>query len=187
MADLYVRTRLPVSEVRKRFAEVPYVLMGRKNDPKGLRKYFFAVLARLLFQRIQEAFDQKSRGGTDSLGQTWRALTPKTVRRRLSKKYIDQWPLSAKLYILRLSDRLFQSLKAGTLSPMGFYYPPHPDQLYKLTGASLAIGTQVPYANAQHANRPLWPERMQPWLEECADIAIGKVMERIALDLGRER
>jgi hypothetical protein len=187
MSDLVVRTRLPVSEVKRRFAEIPYVLMGRKNDPKGLRRYFFAVLARLLFQRISAAYDIKAKGGTDSLGVTWRSLAPATIKRRLSPKYLNKFPLSAKLWIMRLSDRLFQSLEAGFLSPGGFYYPPNADQLFEIRGAGLSLGTRVPYANAQHVARPLWPEKMQPWLDECADIAISYVMEQVARDMSKDK
>jgi hypothetical protein len=48
----------------------------------------------------------------------------------------------------RDTDRLFRSVGPG---------PPHPDRLLEVEPGAVTVGTNVPYAAAFHAKRPLWP------------------------------
>lgn len=185
MADLVVKVRLSAREVRKRFAELPAVLSGTKPDRDGIRSYFFAVLARELMSLIHKAFRDKSMGGSDSLGNSWRGLSPKTVKRRRRPSLIDRFPLSAKLYILRVSDALFRSLAPGRV--VGDDYHPPENQIYKLTKSGLALGTELHYAAVQHRKRPIWPEEMLPWISEAIDTALSLTLTRMTRNMSRER
>jgi hypothetical protein len=172
-------------EVYRRFAELPGILAGSANDPRGLRCYFFSILARELMTLIHEAFRVKSLGGTDSLGESWRSLATRTIRKRQQPRYIQKFPLSARLMILRVSDTLFKSLAPGEL--VGDDYRPPTNQLYRLTREGLYLGTNVSYAKYVHKTRPLWPAELQSWLDYAIDVALGYVLERLAIQLSTER
>jgi hypothetical protein len=185
VSDLTIRVRLPAREVHRRIAELPLVLSGSKPDRSGLRSYFYAQVDRSLMGLIHEAYRIKAMGGTDSLGESWRALATKTIKKRLSPNYVARFPLSAKLLILRVSDTLFKSLAPGWL--VGDDYKPPENQLYKLTRGGLELGTQVHYAQAVHKHRPLWPDELDHWLSHAIDVALGNTLERLATQMSRER
>ncbi len=185
MSSITVKVRMPAREVYRRFAELPAILSGTKTDARGLRNYFYAVMARELFSLIHEAFRAKSHGGTDSLGQSWRALSTKTIKKRTSTRYINKFPLSARLLILRVSETLFKSLAPGEL--VGDDYSPPKNQEYRLTREGLYLGTNVSYGKYVHRDRPLWPEDLKHWLDHAIDIALGYVLEKLALQLSTER
>lgn len=71
--------------------------------------------------------------------------------------------------MLRVSDRLYKSVSAGKLVN-NRYYPPSPEQVFKIDGNSVVIGSTVPYFGKQHKARPVLPTaRMAAesgWLKE---------------------
>ena len=69
-----------------------------------------------------------------------------------------------KVPILRVSDRLSDSLAPGSLN--GPEYDPPDEQVYKRHHGSIEMGTAVPYAPNQHKTRRLWPKRMSKWVSE---------------------
>lgn len=174
MAELVVKTRLKSSEIKKRYALLPKIIAGQAADPDNVRPYFFALVARYLYERIHEAFITKAAGGTDSLGNTWRALKPKTIKRRLSPKFVQMYPQSAHLLINRVTDRLLNSLAPGQIS--GASYLPPKEQLYLLKINELILGSNVPYSGKVGKLRRLWPRNMKRWITEACDMALDKCL-----------
>jgi hypothetical protein len=185
MTTKTIRVRLPATEVQRRLKNLPKILSGTAPDPDGLRQYFFAIVARYLFNKIHAAYRIKAMGGTDELGNTWRALRPATIRRRLAPKFVARFPKSAELQILRITDTIFNSLQPGRIS--GTQYTPRPNQLFELDRNELRIGTEVEYAPFVNKKRRLWPARMRPWINEAIDIATSKTIERMAENMAKER
>jgi hypothetical protein len=184
MAELVVKTRLKSSEVKKRFALLPKMISGQAPDPYNVRPYFFALVARYLYERIHEAFVTKAAGGTDSLGNSWRALKPKTIKRRLSPRFVQMYPQSALLLINRVTDRLLNSLAPGQISGVG--YVPVREQLYLLKINELILGSDVPYSGKVHSLRRLWPRNMKRWITEACDMALDKCLLLVARKLEYE-
>lgn len=185
MASTIIKVRLPLREVKRRFAALPAILSGQARDPHGLKRYFHAVLARFLYQKIHAAYRVKALGGSDELGNSWRPLAKSTIKRRLSPSYLEKFPKSAKLLILRVSDRLYRSFRPGRIS--GSDYVPVTDQLYDITPKGFEIGSTVEYAAFQHKKRPLWPRYMKAWIKEGIDVALGYVFERLARIMSEEK
>ena len=184
MASTTIQVRLPLSKLKARLAQLPGIITGRLPDPFRLRPLFFAVIARSLFRSIYEAFKLKSLGGTDNLGASWRGLKPSTKKRRLAPSLLSRFPLSAQLYILRVSDTLYDSLKPGSIA--GSQYRPAKNQLYELTTRALELGTTVNYAEYVNRRRPLWPARIARWIQSAISEALGVVCELYVIRMARE-
>ena len=178
MVTRRIRVNRSWKEVKRELSKLPGIISGRLPDPDGLRRFFFAVIARVLFQKIHKAFDTKSKGGTDELGNSWRSLKRSTEKRRSAKGIVAKYPLSAKLYILRMSDSIYNSLAPGNIA--GHDYRPSKDQLYELTSAGLRIGTEVEHAKYVNKKRPLWPKKMKPWIAVAVREATNQTIARMA-------
>lgn len=176
MAQIKVKTRLKLREVKRRLAILPSILAGERPDPIGLRRYFFALFARRLFELIHTAFNVKSAGGTDDLGNNWRPLKPKTIKKRSSPSFIAKYPLSARLLINRVTDRLFKSFEPGRVTAAG--YLPAAEQRYILQAQQLILGSDVPYFADVHKRRRLWPARMKAWINDAVGVALDFTMIR---------
>ena len=174
MAELVVKTRLKSGEIKKRFALLPKIIAGQAADPYNVRAYFFALVARYLYERIHEAFIVKAAGGTDSLGNSWRALKRSTIKRRLSPKFVQMYPQSAHLLINRVTDRLLNSLAPGQIS--GHNYIPPREQLYLLKINELILGSDVHYSGSVNKLRRLWPRNMKRWISDACDMALDKCL-----------
>jgi hypothetical protein len=180
-----VKVRLPLREVKKRFLDLPAILAGRLPDPRGIRRYFFSLVARFLYRLIHTAFDAKSRGGTDSLGYSWRSLKPSTLRRRKSPSILERFPHSAQLYILRVSGALYDSFAPGEIT--GGNYVPKSGQLFDITHDGLALGSTLRHAKHAFKKRPLWPPKIKGWIKDATDYALNKVLNRMADEMAQER
>lgn len=185
MAELRVKTRLSLKEVKRRFAALPAILSGQALDPLGLRPIFFAIFARRLYELIHMAYVIKAEGGTDSLGNTWRALRPRTIKKRISKSFLDKYPMSARLLINRVTDRLLDSFKPGTIT--GNAYIPPANQKYVVEINRMILGSDVPYAGAVHKRRRLWPARMKDWIRDATNVALDRVFEILARSLANAK
>lgn len=172
-----IKTRLSRIKVAGFFRSLPAILAGRGSDPHGIRNAFQGAFCQSIFQSIHEAFIAKSRGGSDDLGNVWSPLKPKTIARRLSAKMRDRYPLSNKLWIMQLSQRLLKSLKPGDV--MGGRYKPPTDQIAKFTGSGVTLGSKVPYAGRQNALRTLVPRRMKRWVNKATDAGVQAMSNRI--------
>ncbi len=86
-----------------------------------------------------------------------------------------------KVPILRVSDRLMNSLAPGSLSGAEYIAPT--EQVYQRHWGSITIGSKVPYAAKQHNTRPLWPSfaamKRAGWLGKCSKWAISMLTNQI--------
>jgi len=82
--------------------------------------------------------------------------------------------------ILRVSDRLLDSLSPGEINDDGSYQPP-PEQVLRFHRGAITVGTEVPYAKYQHKTRRLWPtgRKMAGWGKEGVDRAVEALVKRM--------
>ena len=94
---------------------------------------------------------------------------------------------SRRVKILRVSDRLFESVSAGTLSGNRYYKPK--EQIAKIEGNQFTFGSIVPYANRQNKMRPIFPtQRNMPKLAiECVQDAMRGVIRAFNESLNRRK
>jgi len=182
MAELRVKTKLGSREVRRRLASLPKIIAGEQPDPLGLRRVFFAIVARRLYELIYEAFIIKSQGGSDSLGNSWRGLKKATIKKRTRASFVSIYPLSSRLLINRVSDRLLNSLKPGQVDGLHNYIPPQ-NQLYLIEFNRLILGSNLTYSKYVHKARRLWPARMKRWIEDAVETAMDYVILKFAKSL----
>jgi hypothetical protein len=90
---------------------------------------------------------------------------------------------SRRVKILRVSDRLFKSVKAGTLTGNRYYKPK--EQIAKIEGNEFTFGSMVPYANRQAAMRPIFPTQrnMSTVATECVQDAMRGVISAFIASL----
>lgn len=80
--------------------------------------------------------------------------------------------------IMRLSDKIYNSLTPSSLGVKGFYRP-RKDQLFEVSTDKISIGTKVDYARFHNETRPVIPENISPWITESFAIAQKAVAEHI--------
>lgn len=83
------------------------------------------------------------------------------------------------LLILRVSDRLSESVAPGKFDPLNGYYKRNRDQVFILSRGRIELGTQVPYAAQVDKTRRLWPEDMAPWIDRAVAFGRDKVMDKV--------
>tara|TARA_R110002020_G_scaffold62712_4_gene167503 strand:+ start:1050 stop:1652 length:603 start_codon:yes stop_codon:yes gene_type:complete len=187
-----VRTNKNAAQLRGLLSDLPKYLAGTKRDHYGLRKEYWAVFARELYKRISRGYLQKSMGGKDNLANKWKPLEQSTINKRLrqgkrygglkkSKTFREAVALlkiaaTGKVPILIDTGRLYNSLRPGTVVG-GSYSKKTVDQIFEIKGGEVALGSKVPYAEMQHKARPLWPARMDKWIQESLEEA-QKVLSR---------
>ena len=82
MSDKRVKTHRKPANIRRIVQKIPDVLVGKAPDTHGLRKTFIAHFTHHIFRKISEAFEAKSRGSSDDLGNSWANLSPETIAGR---------------------------------------------------------------------------------------------------------
>lgn len=95
-----VRAKLNQTQLSNLIADLPKILNGAKQDRYNLYKIFWGAVAHSMFTSISEAYEAKSEGQADDLGNTWDDLDrdykaykrpvrtgeiPSNLRRRLKK------------------------------------------------------------------------------------------------------
>lgn len=176
MPDRYV-VRLSLADAVNRLRRTAGELSSRTPDRSDLRLKFAAHLARNVLDRVHQGFTRKSLWVADSLGNRWPPLRPATIRWRLSPSVVRRWPLAARLWMLRVSDRLYQSMAPGMVQGAS-YIPPHPDQYASISPTKVEVGTLVSYAEYQAAKgRPIFPRDMDQWVQEAAREAMETVLK----------
>lgn len=174
------------AELHRALRLIPHALAGRAPDPLGLRELFFGTVANLMFERIQDEYEVKLAGGTDLAGVAWQELSPATIAKRLRAGRTDD-------RILIESESLITSLTGGTgAAPSGAA-----GQVNEMTPDGVTIGSEVGWADFHQSGvpgrlpaRPFMPADPLPpaWarvLEECAERAMVKVIERVVAAGGR--
>ena len=148
------------------------------------KKRYKALVLFQLFGIIHRNFVIKSKGGTDSLGNKWKPLAASTkiykpllpserrkfkLRGRTKKEALS----SREPLILILTRRLEQSLRPGQV--VDDRYIPSPEQIAKVVGSQVIVGSKVPYAGDVSAKRPAIPENIDPWIDE----AVQKTLQQL--------
>jgi len=187
-----VKTKKSPVELQGLLSDLPKYLAGIKRDHYGLRKEYWAVFARELYKRISRGYLKKSMGGKDDLSSKWKPLKKSTIDRRLrqgsrhghlrkSKTFREAVALlkaaaTGKVPILIDTGRLYNSLRPGRVVG-GNYTKNTVDQIFSIKGGEVSLGTKVPYSEMQHKTRPLWPAKMDKWVQESLAEA-QKVLNR---------
>lgn len=65
--------------------------------------------------------------------------------------------------ILRVTDRLLNSITPGRYVASSGVYSPPTEQIFTIRSDSVTIGSKVPYAKYVHRKRPLWPVGNARW------------------------
>ena len=183
MVDTTVRARLPRTAVTALVKGLPSILSGRSPDPYGIKMVFLNAFAATLFKLIRRAYQDKAgegiQGGTDEFGKSWKPLSPATIKR-------DKYRKVARIGLLRLDDRLKKSLDPGVLIG-GLYFGPS-EQILRVEGNVLTLGTKVPYGVYHHQgtarmpSRRLWPSTRDigRWNAQAAQAGVEAVVAKLA-------
>jgi hypothetical protein len=82
MPALTIEWRGTREELFNRLRQLPAVLAGSVPDPNGAAEGLLRSVGLTLLGKIQEAYDQKSQGGTDAMGVKWPPLAAATLALR---------------------------------------------------------------------------------------------------------
>lgn len=174
-----IRTKLPKSEVLKQIKNLPAILAGKVSDPLGLRRAFFGAAANRIMTILSQSFAERARTLTDSYTNVWKAHRPSTIAYRLRASTARKYPLAPQLLVMRLSDRLYSSLKPGVFT--GLDYFPRPEQLYTITSSTVQLGSEVPYAQAASAKRPIFPTAStKSWVDQGIQAGLDNILYLVA-------
>jgi len=164
---------------------LPGILSGRHPRYTSLRRLFWAVFMKEMFRRIRDSFHARSRHGKDDLGNSWDRLHKRTIRqKRKAHSHFGETVPPAKhpTWINRDTEALFKSLAMGIIS--GNEYVPREDQIAKLSGDTVTLGTKVEYAPYVNDRRVLIPDNIRPWVRESLAIAFDRIAPRLG-ELGK--
>lgn len=138
----------------------------KQTNGVNVRQVFWDAFTYSMFTLLEESYQKRSRGGADTLGNRWPALSISTIKKKgTSTIMID-------------TGRLLSSLSPGKMA--GRKYLPPEEQEVELTPRSLSLSSKVPYAVKASARRPVWPENLQPWVVESVAAGLEAVAQEIA-------
>lgn len=69
-----IRSKLTKKQMQKLVKDLPGILSGKKSDRYRLYHIFWGAVAYSMFDSIAKAFEAKSEGETDDLGNSWKDL-----------------------------------------------------------------------------------------------------------------
>lgn len=78
----YTTTSVKGRKQEQIIRDLPAILSGRKADQYRLFSIFWSHVARSFLQSVYTAYEAKSLGGSDELGNRWKPLSPKTIAMR---------------------------------------------------------------------------------------------------------
>lgn len=84
---------------------------------------------------------------------------------------------SRNVKIMRLTDKLFDSLEPSQINRNG--YRTRRNQLVVKSKGSVRLGTKVKYAKFHNKTRPVIPEDINKWVEEATKFALNEVNQHI--------
>lgn len=83
MGTITVRVnRITKANLKRVLRNVPSYCVGRVVDYHGIGRMFRLNMAIAFLEKVSTAFDVKSRGGTDDLGNRWKPLKKETIAQR---------------------------------------------------------------------------------------------------------
>lgn len=168
---------------------------GRDLDVKGRLKRGFLTAAedarwRRIFSQNKVMMMVKHGMGNEAASARAAQIAWATLKAEGAKTKLDVLG-NRNVQIGRSSGRLFNSLSPGVADPEShpLLIPP-PDvegRVLREEVASVVVGTNVEYAGAFHAKRPLWPtsgELPGPWMERVNEAARDGIAEAIEMIIG---
>jgi len=112
MAVTYIRSRLTRKTIYKNVRELSGILGGNAPDPHSFRALFWGRVAHHLFSKVYTAYEIKSEGGRDELGNRWKPLSPVTIARRpLRRGDVSRYGLGGR------GERAYKRRVRGLLTP----------------------------------------------------------------------
>ncbi len=179
MRTITVVTRRSKAEILREIRKLP--------QTAGKSKDFMTRLGMAVFEQIALNYRRKARGGTDANGLRWKSLAPYTLAMRKKREgllFKRARVTIAGVEILRVTDRLLDSLTPGAPAEQGGVSSAVADQIFRIGDGELTLGTSVEYAVFQHEGfppkvpaRPLWakPEEWRPafWRPILSQAAAG--------------
>jgi hypothetical protein len=82
MSTMTVRVRSTASALKRFIRDIPGYCSGRLADSFGIGRSFKREFCTSFLEKVSEAYEVKSAGGTDDLGVKWRALKRATIAQR---------------------------------------------------------------------------------------------------------
>jgi len=174
---IVIRTPATPAEVAELVRDLPKILSGRSQKHAAFRNRFWAVFAQEFMRRVRRGYQRKSWRAPDDLGNHFKAIKPKTIKRK-SKKHMRHGillpPAKYPNARNRDTDDLFNSLAAGKVT--GDSYVPVKNQICKMLTSSITLGSTLHYAEDALRERPAFPPGYSQWVNEAAVAAIKKTM-----------
>jgi len=174
MAEV-VRTRLSKAEVESILKSLPSVLTGkrRKAGDSLFRRTFWANFAKEFYRLVRKGGLRKAYRTRDELGNVWKAIKKETIARKRKKhKRHGVWLPPSKFATSRNRDTsdLLDSVAPGTV--VDGVYQKVANQIFKLVGDSLQLGSKLHYAEHALRDRPLFPENREAWIDQATVYAL---------------
>lgn len=162
----------PKRALADRLRGLARALAGKVPDADGAARRVLQAATDRMTQILKKAFDERSRGRADASGLRWKPLAASTLRR---KRGSGRKPL-----IMVDTGALRGSLGGVSGGPDGLLGE------VRLGGGqpSLVVTCDVPYAEYQHAQRPIWPDPAD-WPQAWWDDIGRAVADAIARELRR--
>ena len=160
---IYRGTRADLDRILR---SVPLILAGKQPDPLGITRAVAFRMANALLSQVVQDFITLSRGGVSRDGRQWAPLAPATIQRRLRKamkaarinlrRRRGQPPPEIPAHLTQFdigrdTGRMLRSLAAAVVEE---FAPTNPDTVMTVQGATIAVGTNVVYAEWFHKGRP---------------------------------
>ena len=186
MSETLSLTAAELPSFLKEVSSLPEILGGRHPRYATLRQRFWGFVAARLFEHLQKSFRDRSHGRADVLGNSWSALSERRikVKSRPHRSHGRTITSTTPRLINRDSGKLYRAFAPGRVTTS--YVPGSDDQEFVLTYGGMTIGVSLPYAEYVNMRRELIPDRIEPWLRDAVEFALGKI-ERDLKALARRK
>lgn len=181
MAEV-IRTKLTREQVKDILTSLPSVLTGksRKAGYSLFRRTFWANFAKEFYRLVRKGAMRKSYRTRDELGNVWVGIKKSTIARKRKKhKRHGVWLPPSKFATSRNRDTsdMLDSYSPGTVSDG--VYKKVANQLFKLSGNELILGSSLFYAKFASLDRPLIPENRDAWIDRASVYALKATLRQL--------
>lgn len=158
---------------RRRLRDKSTIGLLSKTEQKQWSLIFGRTYHRLLKKKVPNR-EAKERAAMLA----WHVLKSKGAKTKLATLGERDLP------IMIDKGRLQRSLLPGKFNPSHGYVKKNKDQLFKVLKTVVHIGTNVEYAvhhdeGRTSVPRPVWPNDMEPWVEQALEVAYEAVYNRL--------
>ena len=185
-----VRSRKSSQKVRRLVRDLPKLLTNKKVTPEleKLRNLYWAIFSKEFYRLAYKNFKLKSQGGADEFGVRWKPLKSSTVKRRaesglralIARRNAMGGDVANNLILVR-SGRLRESFKPGQQAGSS-YIPSGSDQIYEVGSGKVRLGSNVPYADDQNEERPLYGDESE-LITKATKVALQKFLKELSKEL----